>query len=93
MHTKNSGDLMVLHTDLQEPFIERLVPLSAANKKEPIEALLWKGTVKDFITQRRSLLDNLQAVYSVIWGQCSPTMKAKLMSMDDYETKSRECDL
>jgi hypothetical protein len=92
MHTKNSGDLVVLHTDLQDPVIEKPAPLSEADKDEPIEQLLWKETVKDFITRKRSLVDNLRAVYSVIWGQCSPTMKAKLMSVKDYETQSRACN-
>jgi hypothetical protein len=68
------------------------VPLSAEDEDNTIEQLLWKETVTDFITQRQSLLDNLRAIYSVIWRQCSPTMKAKLMSMDDYETKSQACE-
>ncbi len=89
MNTENSGDLLVLHTDLEHPPIEKPEPLNEEDKDDPVEQLLWKETVKDFITRRQSLVDNLRAVYSVIWGQCSPTMKAKLMSVDDYNTKSR----
>ena len=92
MHTKNSGDLLVLYTDLADPVIEKPAPLNAADKDDPMEQLLWKETVKDFITRRRSLVDNLRAIYSVIWGQCSQTMKAKIMSIDDYEIKSQACE-
>jgi hypothetical protein len=42
LHTKNSGDLMVLYTDLQEPVIEKPKNISAADKNNPIEELLWK---------------------------------------------------
>ncbi len=91
MNTKNAGDLMPLYTDLQDPVIEKPEPLSVEDAEVLIEQLLWKETVKDFIARRRSLVDNLRAVYSVVWGQCSPTMKAKLMSMDDYESQSRNC--
>jgi hypothetical protein len=94
MNTKNSGDLMALYTDLRDPTtaITRPENLDAADADDPIEQLLWKETVKDYITRRRSLVDNLRAVYSVIWGQCSPTMKAKLMSLTNYEAQSRACD-
>ncbi len=92
MHTKNSGDLMVLHTDLEEPVIERPPPLSDADQDDPLEQLLWKEMAKDYITRKRSLIENLRAVYSVIWGQCSPTMKVKLMSVDDYDSNSRACE-
>jgi hypothetical protein len=83
---------MVLYKDLAEPVIEKPEPLSTEDKDEPFEQLLWKETVKDYMTRRRSLVDNLWAVYSVIWGQCSPTMKVKLMLLDDYETNSRACE-
>jgi hypothetical protein len=91
MHTRNSGDLMVLHTDLEDPAIEKLKPISDEDKDNPMEQLLWKESMKDYITCRQSLIDNLCAIYSVVWGECSPTMKAKLMSVNDYETKSRAC--
>ena len=90
MNTKNLGDLMTLYTDLSDPTaaITRPENLDATDAAVPIEQLLWKETVKDYITRRQSLVDNLRAVYSVIWGQCSPTMKAKLMSLTNYETES-----
>jgi hypothetical protein len=34
----------------------------------------------------------LKTAYAVIWGQCSEAMKAKLTSLDDFETKSHESD-
>ena len=94
MNTKNSGDLMTLHADLKDPTaaITRPENLDTANASDPIEQLLWKESVKDYITRRRSLVDNLWAVHSVIWGQCSPTMKAKLMSIPHYKTHSRTCN-
>jgi hypothetical protein len=47
MNTKNSGDLMTLYTDLQDPIIKRPEPLSAEDAGEPIKQLLWKETDKD----------------------------------------------
>ena len=47
--------------------------------------------MKDYITHRKSLVDNLSAFYSVIWGHFSPTMKENILSMDKYETNNREC--
>jgi hypothetical protein len=66
MHTKNSGDLMVLHTDLMDPVIEKPEPLDPALAADPLEQLLWKEGAKDYITRRQRHVDNLRAVYSVI---------------------------
>ena len=63
MNTKNSGDLLVLHTNLEHPIIEKPEPLSEEDKDDPVEQLLWKETANDFITRRQSLVDNLRAVY------------------------------
>ena len=40
MHTKNSGDLMVLHTNLEDPIIEKPAALSEADKDDAVEQLL-----------------------------------------------------
>ena len=62
MNTKHSGDMMTLYTDLREPIIDRPEALSTEDLKDPLKELLWKETVKDYITRTRSLTDNLRAV-------------------------------
>ena len=45
-----------------------------------------------YCTRTDYLDSNLKTVYAVIWGQCSEAVKAKVTSLDDFETKSHKCD-
>ena len=45
-----------------------------------------------YCTHTDCLNSNLKTAYAVIWGQCSEAMKAKLTSLDDFETKNHEKD-
>ena len=49
--------------------------------------------MKTYNQRVEALEQNLHSLYSVIWGQCSETMKSKLRMHKDYDTKSRafEC--
>jgi len=48
--------------------------------------------VSAYCTRTDYLDSNLKTAYAVIWGQCSKAIKAKLTSLDDFETKSHESD-
>ena len=82
---KFHGDLTPLVKDLTEPTIEMPDDLTPDEEDSPLLKALWNKKV-DAYSKRLSYLDsNLKTVYSVIWGQCSETMKAKLKAHDDFE--------
>lgn len=35
---------------------------------------------------------NMQAIYIIVWGQCSSIMQSKIESLDGFKTKSRKCN-
>jgi len=53
---------------------------------------IWKEEIKEFVKRKRVLRDNKATVYSVIWGQCSPEMQAKLRSLDEYQKRTDDND-
>jgi len=48
---------------------------------------IWEKKVSAYCTRTDYLDSNLKTAYAVIWGLCSEAMKAKLTSLDDFETK------
>jgi len=48
--------------------------------------------VPAYCTRTDYLNSNLKTAYAVIWGQCSEAMKAKLTSLNDFETKNHKSD-
>jgi hypothetical protein len=81
-------------------YAEDLVSLFATNSKLPelekppkpgaeadeVDLEIWKEDIRDLSKRKRVLRGNLAAIQAVIWGQCSEAMKAKIKSLDGYET-------
>ena len=47
--------------------------------KECKDFVLYQIELKKYIDKKSKLEDDLQQVYDIIYGQCSPTLKQKLV--------------
>ena len=54
--------------------------------------LIFKEQIKQYVNRCSTLKGNLAAIWSVAIGQCTETMKAKLVSIKKYDDKHRESD-
>ena len=70
------------------------VPIPAEPTDEPTEMsrIIWKEAVKSYCSRTTALTGNLAALYAVIWGQCSESMKAKLKAARDYVERAASND-
>ena len=87
----NPGDLAPIYRDLKVLIIPVPPENMPKNDEGVITALareVWKQQVKTYTDRLMSLQDNTIAMYSVVWGQCSQNMQAKIKSEKDYEAKS-----
>lgn len=55
----------------------------------PKQLFIWQGKMKTFNLRTDELRSNLNSLYSVIWGQCSDSMKTKLKALDEYVIESK----
>lgn len=46
---------------------------------------IWEKEVDEFVKRKTAYVQNKQALYMIIWGQCSETMQARLRSLDIFE--------
>jgi len=77
--------------DFVRPKILKPTELEVSETNRLVIAI-WETKVSAYCTRTDYLDSNLKTAYAVIWGQCSEAMKAKLTSLDDFETKSHESD-
>jgi hypothetical protein len=56
------------------------------------KCMIWQTSMKSYIKRTYMMESNIRGIYAIVWGQCSPTMQSKLESLDNYATKSNECD-
>jgi len=88
---KYPGNMASLTKDFVRPKIPKPTKLEVFETNRLVIAI-WKKKVSAYCTRTDYIDSNLKTNYAVIWGQCSEAMKAKLTSLDDFETKSHESD-
>jgi hypothetical protein len=60
--------------------------------KDMGKKMIWETQMKLYMKRVDLMESNTRAIYAVVWGQCSPMMRSKLESLDNYETSSDNCD-
>jgi hypothetical protein len=88
---KYPGNMASLTKDFVRPESPKPTELEVSETNRLVIAI-WEKKVSAYCTCTDYLNSNLKTAYAVIWGQCSEAMKAKLTSLDDFETKSHEND-
>ena len=53
---------------------------------------IWKKQISNYVKRAEMYNENKNKLYSVIWGQCSDTMKTKLKALKAYEEISEGSD-
>ena len=92
-HFKNDiGYLNILFTKLEKPVVpEPADPIQKNDDKgKPIplskfKEKVFEEAVKQWIKDDKSLKTAMQALYNIVWGQCSSLMKIKLRMMTDFD--------
>jgi len=88
---KYPGDMVSLTKDFVRTEIPKPTELKVSETNRLVIAI-WEKKVSAYCTRTDYLDSNLKTAYAVMWGQCSEAKKAKLTSLDAFETKSHESD-
>ena len=59
---------------------------------DEVKKLIFSREIDEYVKRKSFLRENLKTVYSLIWGQCSEYMRAKVQANDDYENFSGNQD-
>jgi hypothetical protein len=82
-NVKNPGDMMSITDELKVPSVPIPKNLTKEETEDPLVFTLWKESVTEYSKRKGVIQQNLKAVFTVIWGQCSESMKDKIKSLDD----------
>jgi len=88
---KYAVNIMLLARDLKNPEVVQPAAIDATETNWNI-VFTWEKEMMDYITQKNILQSNLKAAYTIMWGQCSDALWAKVKSLADYSTKSIDCN-
>lgn len=80
---KQGKDIRSLIDNLEDVDFEALKPVSK-NSDDAVEKLILQQEVNSFVKRRDLYEANKDALYSIIWGQCSEALQAKLEGTDNF---------
>jgi Reverse transcriptase (RNA-dependent DNA polymerase) len=92
-NVKNPGDMMCLtSSEMETPCVTKPKPLSKEERDDELEVALWKEKVSAYSKRTDVIEQNMKAIFAVIWGQCSESMKDKIRSNDKHKIKLTQGD-
>ena len=87
---KFPADIKKMVTTLTETKIVK--PIALSSSADSIDKRIWENEVDMYATQIAAYKNNKCALYSLVWGQCSESMQAKVKSVSDYDRMMDEND-
>ncbi len=73
---------LAIETLVAPTFIEPTVPATDATKTQ---VRIWEKRVDEFVKKETHLEENIKTIYSLIFGQCTEAMRAKLESIANHQ--------
>jgi hypothetical protein len=67
------------------------VPKDLADSATKAELRIWEKKI-EFVKRDLYFKENMQTLYSLVWGQCSDVMQARVEVLDDYDAMSEKGD-
>ena len=61
------------------------IPADLPSTATATEKLVYDAKVKEIVKKEIKQEEDTEKLYSVVWGQCTPAMKAKLKALKEYE--------
>jgi len=89
---EKSKDVTPLVTELSDPTVDFEtnhcpLDLSDAKAANPMQVRKWEYKYKKFIDRREKLDDNMNKVYGLVIGQCSPALRSTLKGDSEYDVR------
>ena len=86
INLKHSEDIKMMVKKMDDTVIT--VPMDPKSTATKTELKIWDKTVESYVKRIDLYAENKSTIYSVLWGQCSDTMKTKIKALANFETMS-----
>ena len=79
--------------DFADIQFDKLKPTNPGDNADKTNLRIWEKGVDEYAKRMTANRNNKEALYSIIWGQCSESMQSRLKTFDDYDTisEARSC--
>jgi hypothetical protein len=75
---KNGNDMMNMIDNMEDVDFALLKPKANVEEMDEVDKMILQQEVNDFVKRRKLYFENRDKVYTIVWGQCSEALQAKL---------------
>jgi hypothetical protein len=68
------------------------LPVAPADETDKTLNKIWDKEIDEYVKRKTQLADNMQTVYSLVWGQCTDVMRQKVEALSVYKTLTTNGD-
>jgi hypothetical protein len=87
---KYGSDTMLAIENLEKPTLT--LPSDPPSTATKTESRIWEKEVDEHVRKKSYLKENLKTLYSLIWGQCTDVMRARIKALDKHNNMSNTGD-
>jgi hypothetical protein len=87
---KKGSDTRLAVENLTMPTLT--LPVAPADEKDRTLNKVWDKEIDEYVKRKTQLADNMQTVYSLVWGQCTDVMQQKIEALSVYKTLTTNGD-
>ena len=89
---EHGGEIRGVIKNLEPVVIAQPQPLPDFPAPNTVQNKIWELDIVAYVKKRNKIDDGLKKLYSLIWGQCTDHMKAKLESTPGFSTMNNNQD-
>lgn len=83
---KSGNDMMNMIDNMQDLNFDLLKPKAPSDSMDEVDKMILQQEVNDFVKRRKLYFENRDKVFTIIWGQCSEALQAKLKGTKAFRT-------
>merc|ERR1712071_673998 len=94
----DGADIKLLLTEGKDPvkiYEEKNMTrsLTAEEQSDPVKDAILKEEIKQYVLRKNIIRRNIQATFSLVWGQCSSALQAYVKGQSGYQKASEDHDV
>jgi hypothetical protein len=83
---KSGNDMMNMIDNMKDLDFNSLKPKATSEQMDDVDKMILQQEVKDYVKRHKLYYRNRDKVFTIIWGQCSEALQAKLKGTKAFRT-------
>ena len=85
-------DVAIILSSMTDAVLAEPQELSTADEASKLKVKLWNMEVEEYVLQKGQLEENKVILHTIIWEQCTKSLRIKLKGTDGYEAAKEDSD-